>query len=144
MNNSRDLTWRCGEHWAEILEEGSAQGHSPSTGQCTRVGAWAPQTGHEWVVESAVSHTIRCGRSLMRGARGGQRSPQSDQIRKSEVGVTVSLTVTCLSYFTPCDMYFFILFLPSFWAQRKLHIYLLAVLGLRCSSQSFSSCGKQA
>ena len=35
MNNSRDLTWRCGEHWAEILKEGSAQGHSPST-------AWAP------------------------------------------------------------------------------------------------------
>jgi len=21
-NNSRDLTWRFGEHWAEILEEG--------------------------------------------------------------------------------------------------------------------------
>ena len=43
-------------------------------------------------------------------SRGGQRSPKSDQIRNSEGGVTVSLTVTCLSYFTPCDMYFFMFY----------------------------------
>ena len=61
-------------------------------------------------MESAVSSAVHCGRRLMRGARGGQRSPQSDQIRKSQVGVTVSLTVTCLSYFTPCDMYFFMFY----------------------------------
>ena len=61
-------------------------------------------------MESAVSSAVHCGRRLMRGARGGQKSPQSDQIRKSQVGVTVSLTVTCLSYFTPCDMYFFMFY----------------------------------
>ena len=67
-------------------------------------------------MEGAVSSAVHCGRRLMRGARGGQRAPQSDQIRKSEVGITVSLTVTCLSYFTPCDMYFFMFY--SFQVSR--------------------------
>ena len=71
-----------------------------------------PRDGGAWwaAVYGVAQSRTRLKRLSSSSNRGGQRSPKSDRIRNSEGAVTVSLTVTCLSYFTPCGMYFFMFY----------------------------------